>query len=294
MTGFVFVDGKYLPLPDTVVRRGNAIFINRIKIEQPVAWTYFERSDATAYQDPNALNEEDDFFESNNQGDLPTAVKVPGEVSCIDDLLANDAMDGDVASKDTATKTISSLDDLFDDDDSEMEKQVVNKQPMIVNSLDDLFGDTDEEDCGSADKNDSKPAATASRRTIVSKAPPVPQTAEQLAAKKEVLKKRLDEKRDTYERSIAKGELFFFGTSHNLVNGNYGSARAMLEVLPSALRHAQSPDDLMFRLKAGNLYFIDHSICQALYKHKRTFPLLQQRLDKIKQMEALKAARIKK
>jgi hypothetical protein len=38
MSGFVFVDGRYLPPPYTVARKGNGIYINRTLVEQPVAW----------------------------------------------------------------------------------------------------------------------------------------------------------------------------------------------------------------------------------------------------------------
>lgn len=37
--GFVFIEGRYIPPPYTVSRKGNAIFINRIQVEQPVVWT---------------------------------------------------------------------------------------------------------------------------------------------------------------------------------------------------------------------------------------------------------------
>jgi hypothetical protein len=37
--GFVFIEGRYLSPPYTVSRKGNAIFINRIQVEQPIAWT---------------------------------------------------------------------------------------------------------------------------------------------------------------------------------------------------------------------------------------------------------------
>ncbi len=38
-TGFVFIEGRYISLPYTVSRKGNGIFINRIQVEQPFAWT---------------------------------------------------------------------------------------------------------------------------------------------------------------------------------------------------------------------------------------------------------------
>lgn len=37
--GFVFVEGRYLAPPYTVTRKGNGIFVNRIQVEQPLAWT---------------------------------------------------------------------------------------------------------------------------------------------------------------------------------------------------------------------------------------------------------------
>lgn len=286
MSGFVFVDGQYLPPPYTVVRRGNAIFVNRSQIEQPVAWTYFDRS---ASAGSGALDQDGDITQLDDKGVDVAAVTVPAKVSSIDDLFSDE--DTDVVVKEEDSKTISSIDDLFGDDDDEDDKKLVVKQPVTVNSIDDLFGD-DDDDFG--DMDNLKPAVVVKRRVIAPRPSLVPQTAEQLAAKKVILKKRLDDKRATYERAIAKGELFFFGTSHNRINGTYGTARAMLEVLPSALRYSRSPSDLLLRLKAGNVYFVDHTVCDALYKYKTTFPLLQQRLDKIRQMEDMKAAKRKK
>jgi hypothetical protein len=37
--GFVFIEGRYISPPYTVSRKGNGIFINRIQVEQPIAWT---------------------------------------------------------------------------------------------------------------------------------------------------------------------------------------------------------------------------------------------------------------
>ncbi len=37
--GFVFIEGRYIPPPYTVSRKGNAIFINRMQVEQPISWS---------------------------------------------------------------------------------------------------------------------------------------------------------------------------------------------------------------------------------------------------------------
>lgn len=36
--GFVFIAGRYLAPPYTVMRKGNGIFINRVQVEQPFSW----------------------------------------------------------------------------------------------------------------------------------------------------------------------------------------------------------------------------------------------------------------
>ena len=81
---------------------------------------------------------------------------------------------------------------------------------------------------------------------------------------------------------------------HHKINGTYGTARALFEVLPSALRYSRTPAELQSRLQDGGVYFVDIIVCQALYRHKTTFPLLQQRLDKIKLEESIKEANRKK
>ena len=58
----------------------------------------------------------------------------------------------------------------------------------------------------------------------------------------------LDRVRKGYEQSLTRGDMFFFGQKHNRLNGNYGTARTLMGVLPKALRYAQSPQDLMQRL----------------------------------------------
>ena len=37
--GFVFIEGRYIVPPYTVIRKGNGIFINHIQVEQPFAWS---------------------------------------------------------------------------------------------------------------------------------------------------------------------------------------------------------------------------------------------------------------
>ena len=107
---------------------------------------------------------------------------------------------------------------------------------------------------------------------------------------KAVVIEGLEKLRNGYETALGRGEVFFFGP-HKRVNGNYGTARAMMGVLPQALRQSHSPQDLLRRLRRGGVFFIDIAICGELYRNRTTFPLLESRLKKIEEAEALEEAR---
>ena len=47
----------------------------------------------------------------------------------------------------------------------------------------------------------------------------------------------------------------------------------------------------MRRLRRGGVFFIDIAICGELYRNRTTFPLLESRLKKIEEAEALEEAR---
>jgi hypothetical protein len=163
-------------------------------------------------------------------------------------------------------------------------------KPKTVKSIDDLF-------------DDDAPAAPAAAPVAVAAAqaaapapaalPPTELTGDDVKRQKELLVANLERLRKGYEQAFARNEFFFFGQRHSRVNGNYGTARTLIEVLPKALRYAQSPQDLMQRLNEGGVYFLDLGICSALFKNRGTFPLLEERLAKIVEAEELEALRRK-
>ena len=303
MNGFVFVDGRYLTPPYTVTRKGNGLFINRVQIEQPVPWTYFNPDAAGEPAEPEPEAPEPDgvmFVDGGAPAPLPVTEAAPQKVASIDDLFGDDADKGmeeakpDPAPEKAKSTTISSIDDLFGDNDGGgMEERTPDPAPeekvKTVNSIDDLFSD-DEPEEKQPPVLRRRPDVSAEREEPVVRAP-ADITAEGLEKRKVGLKEVLDEKRAFYGMHLARGELYFFGTSHDRVNGTYGTARALLDVLPSALRYSRSPADLLKHLRGGNVYFIDHNICEALFQNRTTFPLLQQRLEQIRHNEAMKASR---
>lgn len=295
-SGFVFIEGRYIPPPYTMTRRGNGIFINRVQVDQPIPWSYF---DSDSEIDPDLalanLDSGDKFISAAETVPLRQPVEADNrrtkQISKIDDLFDDTDDDRSDATQKAARqpKTITSIDDLFGDNDDDADSaQAVKKNKSQVDSLSDLFSD------------DAVVPAVKTQRTRVARrsastaGTPVKLTAAQIAERKEILKKSLDEQRAFYERAIAKGELYFFGSTHHKINGTYGTARALIEVLPDALRYSLTPSELQSRLRDGGVYFVDINVCQALYRHKMTFPLLQQRLEKIQLEEAVQAANQKK
>jgi len=266
MNGFVFIEGCYIPAPYTVTRKGNAIFINRIQIEQPVSWSAIT---GVPEQPAKSLDANGDF----------EVVAPANDAASAQDSAAPEAPI-------PAPHPVKSIDDLFADDDPAAAKDASAAPPAPapapegrrpLKSIDDLFGD------------DAQPAAPAQGGLAASGART--RTPDDVKRLKEELRAQLDAQRKNYEQALAKGEIFFFSQQHGRLNGNYGSARTLMGVLPTALRYAKSPQDLQQRLVDGGVYFVDMAVCAALYKNRLTFPLLEERLKRIEEAEALEAAR---
>ena len=257
--GFVFIEGRYIPPPYTVTRKGNAIFINRIQVEQPVPWG---RGVAPADGAPGTA-----------------AAAAPAAKKSVD-------ADGDFEEVAPAAEAAAP---------AAPAPAAEPAKPKTVKSIDDLFDD----------EEPAAPAAPAPQAVPAAGPAPAPlpaaaagggateRSSEEVKRDKEALIAHLDRIRKGYEQSLARGDMFFFGQRHNRVNGNYGTARTLMGVLPKALRNAQSPQDLLQRLNAGGVYFIDLGICAELYRNKMTFPQLEERLAKIEQNEAMEAQRRK-
>jgi len=106
--GFVFIEGRYLPPPYTVSRKGNAIFINRIQVEQPIAWTA-EALTPSAVPTPKKVeppkkdeSEKPSIFSPASE--TPELVAVPeSQVGKTLDALFNEPATNSVAGNDAST-----------------------------------------------------------------------------------------------------------------------------------------------------------------------------------------------
>lgn len=266
MNGFVFIEGRYVPPPYTVTRKGNGIFINRILIEQPVPWSFFTAEPEAGAEPRKKAADADGDFEAL----APDAVKP-----------AASAAPAAAAAEPAKPKAVKSIDDLFADDAAPAAaKADVAEQEKADGQA----------PAAAAAGAPAAPAA-APAQEAVSQPPAVRRDPEELKRLREELKVKIDNVRKGYELALGRGELFFFSERQSRLNGNYGTARALIGVLPDAMRNAQSPLDLMQRLNQGGVYFVDQGVCAALYTNKRTFPLLTERLRQIRESEALDAER---
>ena len=274
MNGFVFIEGRYIPPPYTVTRKGNGIFINRIQVEQPISWSRLAASGTVSEATPAAapakksVDADGDFMEVGAAA-KPTAAAATEPVAAAEPVAATEP---------AKPKTVKSIDDLFDDD--KPAKPAPVDAPVATPVAAPAAAPAD-----AAGKVAAQPA-------IAALAPAEP-TAEDLKRQRETLVANLERLRKGYEQALIQKEFFFFSLRQSRVNGNYGTARTLMGVLPKALRNAQSPQDLMQRLNQGGVYFIDLGICAALYKNKSTFPYLEERLAKIEDDEELDAMKRK-
>lgn len=92
MSGFVFVEGRYLAPPYTVTRRGNGIFVNRVQVEQPVVWPRGVEPASAA----RAIDADGDFETVAPEAAQPAPAQPVAEdaqkkaVKSIDDLFADE------------------------------------------------------------------------------------------------------------------------------------------------------------------------------------------------------------
>lgn len=261
MNGFVFIEGRYVSPPYTVTRKGTGIFINRIQIEQPVSWSLFATSQDAGAEPRKKTVDADGDFEA-----LTPDVAKPAERAA------------PAAAEPAKPKAVKSIDDLFADDAAPAPAKAEAAEPEKAEG--------------------QKPAAVAPAaseaapaQTAAPQPPAVRRDPEELKRLREELKGKIDNIRKGYEMALGRGEFFFFSERQSRLNGNYGTARTLIGVLPDAMRNAQSPLDLMQRLNQGGVYFVDQGICSALYTNKRTFPLLSERLRQIVETEALDTER---
>lgn len=131
------------------------------------------------------------------------------------------------------------------------EKTPPKKKPAEANSVDDLF--------------DDEPPPSASAKTAEAEEPVTGDYVEN--ARTKALLRRLNDARTTVHRKLLDGYVCFFGSRYVPLVLEPGIVGKLLDVLPEAMRDAESPRSLLATLKgAGFNYFtIEH--CEDLIAH---------------------------
>ena len=302
MSGFVFINGRYLPPPYTVARVGNGIFINRLQVQQPVPWSRFQPQ----AEEDKAVDSDGDFesVEETPPADKPVKRERKGDsagnADALDDLFEDveadsqkdtpsDAQETPRKKKDRDSSAPSvpddaddALDDLFGDSavspgvppapassadvaqEAEGNPGVKASDAEESDAFDDLF-DAQEKATPSGKKEEPGEEESEDQEALA---------AAKIKRGKERLKIRLDRMRAKIEKGLANNEIYFFSYTRPLVNGNYGTARTLIGVLPDSLRVANSWYHLKQLLERGGVYFLDTRMIQALFRNKATYPQL--------------------
>lgn len=312
-TGFVFMEGRYLRPPYTVNRVGNGIFINRVQVQQPVPWSHFLPG-GDKDEEGGRGGKTDSTVSGTESAAKPStftpAVKRGSKKISDDELDAlNDLFDDDGTSVKPVERMEASaisvtaekgddFDDLFDlfgdeekksdgsqkknnpaekqDAEQKVENQKKGDAPKAV-TLDDLF-----------DEAEGTPSLKKEEKTSEEEEEDEAKRALRIKREKAALKEKLERIRKRIELGLAHNEIFFFSYNRPLVNGNYGSARTLMEVLPNALRVSNNAYQLKQHLARGGVYFLDSMMIQAIFENKTTYPALLDRLRRIKTDEARK------
>ncbi len=125
-------------------------------------------------------------------------------------------------------------------------------------SVDDLFADT-------------PPAAP-----VKTAAPAVANAAEDVDFtpndQSKRLLKRINDRRSYLDRKLREGDVIFFGARYAPVSVPPRMARALLAMLPEAMRDADDGADLLRRLRAKGITYLSREICDELAENRTDSP----------------------
>jgi hypothetical protein len=151
-----------------------------------------------------------------------------------------------------------------------------------------------------------KPAAPAPRRTaqsvddLFSDAPPPPSTtpastsasaAEEVDftsnAQSDRLLKRINDQRSYYDRRLREGYVIFFGSRYAPVSVDPRSVRALMAMLPEAIRDSSDGADLYGRMRAKGFPYMTREICDELVENRVDYSRIVERRKEMEKADEL-------
>ena len=151
-----------------------------------------------------------------------------------------------------------------------------------------------------------KPAAPAPRRTAQSvddlfsdvpppaaatPAPAAANAAEEVDftpnAQSDRLLKRINDQRSYYDRRLREGYVIFFGSRYAPVSVEPRSVRALMAMLPEAIRDSNDGADLYARLRGKGFPFMTREICEELVENRTDYSALVERRKEMEKADEL-------
>ncbi len=86
------------------------------------------------------------------------------------------------------------------------------------------------------------------------------------------LLKRINDRRSYLDRKLREGDVIFFGARYAPVSVTPRMARALLAMLPEAMRDADDGADLLRRLRAKGITYLSREICDELAENRTDSP----------------------
>ena len=143
--------------------------------------------------------------------------------------------------------------------------------PRPVQNVDDLFADTPSPAAKAPAAAAASTAATVEEETSFT---PNEQTKRML--------KRINDRRSYYDRKLREGNVIFFGTRYASVSVPRSSARALLAVLPEAMRDANDGAQLHAMLRGKGISYLNREVCDDLIANRQDY---LQIIERRKEME---------
>lgn len=148
----------------------------------------------------------------------------------------------------------------------------------VEKTVDDLFDDAPAAK-PEAEAASAKPAPAAAESEVAGSFTPNDKSA--------ALLKKVDDARIEVRRRLRDGYICFFGSRYTRVYVEPRVAKALLEVLPEAVRDASSGSDLAAKMRAKGFPFMGRQLCEDLFENQADYLLVAKRREQIKDDEKL-------
>ena len=151
-------------------------------------------------------------------------------------------------------------------------KPAAPAQPRTAQSVDDLFADTP--------PPASKPAAPAAT-DVAEEVDFIPN------ARSDRLLEQINRQRSFFDRRLRDGYVIFFGSRYAPVSVEPRSGRALMAILPEAIRDSSDGADLYGRMRAKGFPYMTRELCDELVENRVDYSRIVERRKEMEKADEL-------